>query len=148
MLAHNKTVAKGVLGKYNLTRVEIKTTMFHDGSQYQSIDKAVLLPLPKSILFTMVKNANFVGFVNTNPYFFRNYDSISFALKVNGKQILLEGLDLGMNQEKTSVMGYRTLLEAWGIHHSNSGLQINQEMSTNGYFMLHFDFTSDLGASE
>jgi hypothetical protein len=67
---------------------------------------------------------------------------------VNGKQVLLEGLDLGMNHEKTSVRGYRTLLEAWGVHHSNSGLQINQEMSTNGYFMLLFDFTSELGASE
>jgi hypothetical protein len=45
-------------------------------------------------------------------------------------------------------MGYRTLFEASGIHHSNSGLQITHEMYIAGYFMLLFDLTPDSGASE
>jgi len=50
--------------------------------------------------------------------------------------------------EKASVMGYRTLLEASGIHHSNSGLQITHDMYINGYYMLCFDLTPDGSASE
>jgi len=45
-------------------------------------------------------------------------------------------------------MGYRTLFEGSGIHHSNSGLQITHDMYINDYFMLLFDLTPDRGASE
>jgi len=66
-----------------------------------------------------VKNTEFLGSVTTNPYHFRHYDLSSFALNVNGRQVPTEGLSLGMDHEKTSVMGYRTLFEGSGIHHSN-----------------------------
>jgi hypothetical protein len=49
---------------------------------------------------------------------------------------------------KKSVMGYRTLFEGSGIHHSNSGLQITHNMYIAGYFMLLFDLTPDHAASE
>ena len=44
-------------------------------------------------------------------------------------------------------MGYRTLFEASGIHHSNSVLQITYDMYIKGFFMLLFDLTPDRGAS-
>ena len=53
-----------------------------------------------------------------------------------------------MEQEKTTVMGYRTLFEGSGIHHVNAGHQITHYMFVNGYFMLLFDLTPDRGASE
>jgi len=53
-----------------------------------------------------------------------------------------------MDHEKTSVLGYRTLFEASGIHHSKTGLQITHNMYINDYFMLFFDLTTDSGASE
>jgi len=81
--------------------------------------------------------------MNTNFYYFRHYDLSSFALNVNVKQIRKEGLALNMLHEKMSVMGYRTLVEASDIRHSNSGLQITHDMYINGYFMLLFDFTQD-----
>jgi len=96
----------------------------------------------------MVKNTEFLGSKNTNPYFFRHYDLSYFALNVNGKQIPTEGLSKNVGHEKTSVMGYRTLFEASGIHHSNSGLQITHDMYTNGYFMLLFYLTPDRSAPE
>ena len=65
---------------------------------------------------------------------------------MNGKQYPNEGLSLGMDHEKTSVMGYRTLFE--GIHHSNADHQITHDMFVNGYFMLLLDLTPDQGASE
>jgi hypothetical protein len=53
-----------------------------------------------------------------------------------------------MGHEKISVMGYRTLFEGSGIHHSNTVLQITPALYINGYFMLVFDLTPDLAASE
>jgi len=93
----------------------------------------------------MVKNTDFLGSMNTNPYYFRHYD-LSYFL--NGKQIPTEGLVLNNGHEKTSVMGYRTLFEASGIHHSNSKLQITHHMHINSNFMLFFDLTPDRSASE
>ena len=83
----------------------------------------------------------------TNPFNFRHKDLDSFALYVNGKQIASEGLSLGVDHEKTSIMGYRTLFEVSGIHHSNAGLQITHDIYNAGYFMLLFDLTPDLSAS-
>jgi hypothetical protein len=96
-------------------------------------------PIPKRILFAMVKNADYLGSLTTNPYRFRHYDLSYFALNVNGKH--------GMDHEM-SVMGYRTLFEGSGIHHSDRGLQITHDMYMNGYFMLLFDLTLDRAASE
>jgi hypothetical protein len=53
-----------------------------------------------------------------------------------------------MGHEKTSVMGYRTLFEGSDIHHSNTGFQITHDMYIAGYFLLLFDLTPDLSASE
>ena len=53
-----------------------------------------------------------------------------------------------MDNEKPSVIGYRTLFEASGIHHSNTGLQKTRDMYINGYFVLLFDLPTDIGASE
>ena len=53
-----------------------------------------------------------------------------------------------MSREKTSVKGYATLFEGTGIHHSNSGLQITHDMYINGFFVIVYDLTPDLAASE
>jgi hypothetical protein len=60
-LAHNTFLSKGGLARYNLTRVELKTFTFCKGSSSISIDNAVLGPIPKRLLFTMVKNTDFLG---------------------------------------------------------------------------------------
>jgi len=53
-----------------MTRVEVKTFPFSAGSKSLSIEYAVLGPVPKLLLFTMVKNADFMGTMDTNPYNF------------------------------------------------------------------------------
>jgi len=147
-MAHNIALGKGALSRYNLTRVEMNSFTFSCGLQSLSIDNAVLRTIPKRLLFTMVKNTEFLGSVTTNPYHFRHYDLSSFALNVNGIQVPTEGLSLGMDHEKTSVMGYRTLFEGSGIHHSNWGLQITHDMYISGYFLLLFDLTPDRATSD
>ena len=73
------------------------------------MDNAVLGPIPKRLLFTMVKNTDFLGSLNTNPYNFRHYNLRRFVMFLNGKQVPNVVLPLGITHEKTSVMGYRTL---------------------------------------
>jgi len=104
--------------------------------------------VPKLLLFTMVKNADFIGTIDTNPYKFRHYDIRDFSLFVNGKQYPNEGLSLVMDHEQNSVMGYRTLFEGSGFHHSNAAHQMTHDTFLNGYFMLLFDLILDQGKSE
>jgi len=85
--------------------------------------------------------------MDSNPYKFQHYIS-DFSPFVNGKQYPNEGLSMGTDHEKTSVMGYRTLLEGSGIHHSNAEQQIKHDMIVNVYFMLIFHLTPDHGDSE
>jgi hypothetical protein len=77
LYAHNTTVEAGGLAKYHLTRVEVKTFTFAAGSQSLSIDNAVLGPLPKRMLFTLVKNTDYLGTPDSNPYSFRHYGIVS-----------------------------------------------------------------------
>jgi len=90
-LAHVATLNKVVLARYNMTRVELKTFTFSDGSKSLSIHNAHLGPVPKRLLFSMIKNADFIGTVDTNSYKFQHYLIGDFSLFVNGKQYPNEG---------------------------------------------------------
>jgi len=96
----------------------------------------------------MVKNADFIVSLDTNPFNFRHYDLSHFTLFYNGKTIPSEGLLMNMGHEKTSVLTYNTLYEGSGIRHSNAGLQVTHDMFKAGYFMLLFALTPDRAASE
>ena len=146
-LAHEATL-KTNLARYDLTRVELKTFTFSAGPQSLSIDQAVMGRLPKRLLFTMIANTDFLGTINTNPYKFQHFGLRTFVMYVNGRQIPSEPLAIDTGHEKTTVMAFKTLFEGSGIHHSNSGLQTTHDMYINGYFMLLFDLTPDLAASE
>jgi len=95
----------------------------------------------------MVKNKEFLGSTKTNPHYFRHYDLSSCALNVNGTQIQTEGLSRHGSREDVSHW-VQDALQGSGIHHSNSGLQIINDMYLNGYFMLLFDLSPDRDASE
>jgi hypothetical protein len=84
--AHIKTLEQGVLARYNMTRVETKAFTFAQGAQSMSIDNAVIGPVPKRLLFTMLKNSDFLGTIDSNPYNFRHYNINNFSIFVNGKQ--------------------------------------------------------------
>jgi len=67
-----------------MTRFEHKSYTFSYGSNCLSIDNAILGPIPKRLLFTMVKNTEFMGSLDTNPYKLQHYDISDFSLFVNG----------------------------------------------------------------
>jgi hypothetical protein len=148
LIAHTKALQARAFAKYNLTKFESKSFTFASGSQSLSIDNAVLGTLPKLLLFTLIKNTDFLGSLDTNPFKFRHYDISHFALLVNGKQIPSGGLHLDTGREKTNAMGYRSFFEASGIHYSNMGLQIKRNMYIAVYFMLLFDLSPDHRAAE
>jgi hypothetical protein len=83
-----------------VTSVDLKTFTFSAGSKFRSIDNAVLGHLPKRLLFTMNKNSDFNGSVETNTYKFRHYDISDFSLYVYGTLVPSEGLSLDMDNEK------------------------------------------------
>ena len=72
LLAHTATLNKGALARYNMTRVELNTFTFSAGSKSLSIDSALLGPVLKRLLFTMFKNADFIGTVDKNHYKFQH----------------------------------------------------------------------------
>jgi hypothetical protein len=96
----------------------------------------------------MVKIKDFLGTLDTNPYFFRHSDLSNFSLCVNGKQIPSGGLSLDASHNKNTLTAYRTLFEGSGIHHSNTGLHITQDTYKNGCFVLLLDLTPDRAASD
>jgi len=59
LTSHNEALLKGYPATYNFTRVELKTVTFASGSRSLSMGNAVLGVLPKSLIFTMVKNRLF-----------------------------------------------------------------------------------------
>jgi hypothetical protein len=146
LLAHNETLNKGILARYNLTRVKLKSFTFSKDVQSLSIDIAFLGIVPKRLVFTMLKNTDYLGSMDWNPYNFRHYDINIFPLFVNSKQYPVEGLSMDTSSQKKYVMVYNTLFDAIGIYHLDTGLQIRPDRFLNGYFMLLFDLPPDRSA--
>jgi hypothetical protein len=101
LLANNETLKHGALSRFNLTRVELKSFTFLSGARSISIDNAVTGRIPKRLLFTMLKNTDFLGSLVSNPYNFRYYDISNFSLFVNGRQYPNECLSMNMSHEKS-----------------------------------------------
>ena len=76
--AQNTTLEKGGIARYNLTRVELKTFAFPAGLTSLSMDNAVLGPIPKRLLFTLVKSqiSRFFGY---QPVQFSTLQSQQFS---------------------------------------------------------------------
>jgi hypothetical protein len=90
LIAHNTALSNGCFARY-ITRVELKNFTFSSGAQSLSIHNAIIGQLPKRILVTMVKNKDFLGSVESNPYNFRHYNLSNFVMYVNDNQIQGEG---------------------------------------------------------
>ena len=96
----------------------------------------------------MLRNADFSGSTDKNPYLFRHFGLNAFVMYVNGRQVPFEGLSLNTADTKTCTMAYQTLFSGLGIHEGNKGIQITLTQFTKGSFMLIFDLTPDGCASD
>ena len=86
-LAHNTVLSKEGVARCKMTRVELMSFKFSSGSESLSIDNAVLCHITKRLLYTTVKNKDFLYFIDTKPYISCHYDLQNFALYINGNQI-------------------------------------------------------------
>jgi hypothetical protein len=91
----------------------------------------------------MIKNSDFIGSKDSNPFNFRHYKLTYFCMNFNGRQIPSGGLTLDMSNGKTSVLAFDTLFTGSSIHHADAGLQISHTVYLNGFSMLVFDLTTD-----
>jgi len=73
LLSHMKCLSK-VPAQYDLTRLVLKTFTFSSGSQFLSIDNAVLEPAQWS------RTRNFLGLASTNPYNFGHFSLTHFVI--------------------------------------------------------------------
>jgi len=96
----------------------------------------------------MIKNKDFTGSLNINPFYFSHFNCNHFTLFCNGRPLPSEGLALDLSHEETTVLAYNTLFEGSGIRNSNAGLQVTHSIFIEGYFILLFDLTKDRAASE
>jgi hypothetical protein len=94
LVPHIYVLNRAKLPSYNLTTVELKTVTFSSGSKSLSFDHAVLCTIPKRLLFTMAKNKDFLGSMDSNRFKFQHFAMKAFAKYVNGKQIPSESLAL------------------------------------------------------
>ena len=92
-----------------MTRFELKTFSYSAGPKSLSIDNAVFGQLPKRLLFTMIKNKDFLCSLDTNSYYFQHFNLSHFTMFYNGKPIPSEVLAKNMAEEKTSSLAYNTL---------------------------------------
>jgi hypothetical protein len=82
LLVHNETEQRGPTALQDETRNQ--DVHFHDRSTVFSIDNAVLGTVPKRLLFKTLRNTDYLGSVDTNPFKFRR-DLNYFWLFVKGK---------------------------------------------------------------
>jgi len=59
--AHTEALSKGCIARYNLTRVDLGIFTFAEGPQALSINNAVLGALTKRLIFTILKDTDFLG---------------------------------------------------------------------------------------
>jgi hypothetical protein len=93
----------------------------------------------------MVKNRDFLGSVDSDPYNLKHYKLINFAMYVNGKEIPNECLSSNFGHEKTSVMAY--FQGNWFTSFQRKQSDYTRYVH-KGYFMLLFDLTTDHVAYE
>jgi hypothetical protein len=69
-----------------------------------SINNAVLGRISKRLLFTILKNTDFLGSIDSNPYNLHHHNMNNSSFFVNGKQYPNEGLSMDITHEKSYVL--------------------------------------------
>lgn len=145
-LAHAKHLQK-VDARYDITRVALKIFCLRVVSKSLSIDIAVLGNLPNPQPVTILRNADFTGSTNTNPYFFKHF--VTSLRKVREQAA-------GSIRRTVSEHGrckdlYNSLSEVFndfGINYGNMGTRITPAHFIKGSFMLVLDLIPDVCASD
>jgi hypothetical protein len=145
MIAHAKTMLY-TTAKYPITRIEVKTITLPRYIQSKTKNNLFLGPLPKRIIIGLVKSDAFNGHHDLNPYNFNHFD-LNYVNVIADSYLQTEAFKPNFEQE-LYISCYNSLFMSTGIQNSDSGNDISRKEYPNGYCLIPFDLTPDIGAHE
>lgn len=147
LVSHEAVLAKSP-ATYPYTRVEVKSYTVASGRTSLSLDNVCIGNLPTFLLFGMVLNEAYTGKRELNPFNFQHFDMTNFYLTINGSQHPLLPLEFDFSKSPPLTMrAYNNLFKAINVHYHDRGNLITKNLFDNNVFLLAFDLTSDLSAS-
>ena len=98
--------------------------------------------LPTRIVLGMVNSSAFNGNIKQNPFNFQHFNVRSIVLRVNGKAVPFEELELDFSSGKY-LMGYLSLFQGTDTLYSNHSMGITTENYKNGHTIYAFDLETN-----
>lgn len=91
LTAHHLALAKSAMVRLKFTRAELRARTFLKGTKSLMQDNAIIGRTPKRIFFTVIKESDFIGSKDSNPFHSRRYKITYFSMNVYGRQNPNEG---------------------------------------------------------
>ena len=98
--------------------------------------------LPTRIVLGMVNSSAFNGNIKKNPFNFQHFNVLSIVLKVNGKAVPFEELELDFSSGRY-LMGYLSLFQGTDTLYSNHSMGLTTEHYKNGHTIYVFDLETN-----
>jgi hypothetical protein len=125
-----------------INKSDVRTQSFAAGLKALNVPALFTGNLPKHIIIGIVKNKNYHGSFDTNPYNFENNSINYIALRVNGALVPTDPYEPNFD-DNLFVREYRSFFDNLGIHHDDAGNFISAKYYKNGCTLFAFDLTPD-----
>ena len=128
--------------KYPIKRVEMK--YFTKGANRDDLSERNLCDgqLPTRIVLGMVNSSAFNGNIKQNPFNFQHFNVRSIVLRVNGKAVPFEELEMDFSSGKY-LMGYLLLFQGTDTVYSNNSMGVTTENYKNSHTIYAFDLETN-----
>ena len=143
MMSHNQALQQ-TTAKYPINRIDCKVVSVPHGNMSGNQPNIIQGILPNRIVIGMVDADAFNGTYAKNPFNFKNYDTTTMGLTVNGENLPGKPLQLRFGQENNYISAFKTLFSSTNKMFDNQGNGITREQYGNGYTLFVFDLTPDL----
>ena len=143
MMSHNQALQQ-TTAKYPINRIDCKVVSVPRGNMSGNQPNIFQSILPNRIVIGMVDADAFNGTYAKNPFNFKNYDTTTMGLTVNGENLPGKPLQLRFGQENNYISAFQTLFSGTNKMFDNQGNGITREQYGNGYTLFVFDLTPDL----
>ena len=143
MMSHNQALQQ-TTAKYPINRIDCKVVSVPRGNMSGNQPNIFQGILPNRIVIGMVDADAFNGTYAKNPFNFKNYDTTTMGLTVNGENLPGKPLQLRFGQENNYISAFQTLFSGTNKMFDNQGNGITREQYGNGYTLFVFDLTPDL----
>ena len=143
MMSHNQALQQ-TTAKYPINRIDCKVVSVPRGNMSGNQPNIFQGILPNRIVIGMVDADAFNGTYTKNPFNFKNYDTTTMGLTVNGENLQGKSLQLKFGRENNYISAFQTLCSGTNKMFDNQGNGITCEQHGNGYTLLEFDLTPDL----